>query len=179
MIDCNVADAALLDYTLADLDDAAASAIEEHLFGCASCTARAERYARVVDGLHRWASGLPLIATPAMIARHASPERVQTIEIGAFETRETPVREGIDFVVVKIPIDLDGIERIDVVACGPDGVPFADVVDAPFDPAAGAIFATCSRDIAASNPMFRLRVRGSRRGEEVDLADCACTQTFR
>lgn len=176
MIDCDVAESTLLDYTLSDLDDAAAMVMEEHLFHCAWCAARAERLERVVDGLRRWASGPPLIATPAIIARHAPPERVQVVEIGPFETRAVPVRDDVDFVVVKVAIDLEGVERVDVVASGPDGEPFAEIVDAPFDTASGAIFATCSRDLAASNPLFRLQIRGSRRGVEVELADCACKQ---
>lgn len=176
MIACEVEESALLDYTLADLDEAASLALEEHLFECAACTARAERLARVVDGLRKWASGPPLIATPAIIARHAPPERVQMVEIGPFETRAIPIRDDVDFVVVKVAIDLDGVERVDVLASGPDGEPFAEVVNAPFDPASGAIFATCSRDLAASNPLFRLQIRGKRRGAEVELADCACTQ---
>lgn len=176
MNECDVSESTLLDYVLADLDDAAASSVEEHLFHCPSCTTRAERLERIVDGLGRWASGPPLIATPAILARHASPERIQTVEIGAFETRAFAIREDVDFVVVKVAIDLDGVERVDVVASGPDGEPFAEIVAAPFDPASGAIFATCSRDLAASNPLFRLRIRGSRLGVEVELADCACTQ---
>ncbi len=179
MNECDVDDGTLVDYALADLDDQAAAAFEEHLFECAACTVRAERLLRVVDALRKWASGPPLIATPAIIARHVAPERVQTFEIGPFETRAFPIREDIDLVVVKVLVDLEGVERVDVVASGPDGVPFAEVFDAPFDPTTGAIFATCSREIASANPKFQLRIRGSRRGVEVELADCVCTQPTR
>lgn len=103
----------------------------------------------------------------ALRARHGA--RLAVVELGSGGDAGTiPLPESAEVVVTRIPMDLRGVERVDVEALTVDGTLIKTMLDARFDPADGALFACCEAELAriVGTTPVRMRawaVRGSDR----------------
>jgi hypothetical protein len=130
----------LVDYFAGELDD---SALEEHLFSCAACTAAAE----AVQSLQ---SQIARLIPPVISGAHVSRLR----DAGA-RIRETPVAAGadvdvyitaeLDLAVHVLRAELSGVRRVDMELFVPGAAPMETFEAVPFDPASGTVCVACQR----------------------------------
>jgi anti-sigma factor RsiW len=128
--------ATLVDYWFGELPPGEETAFEEHLFGCAECTAKLEELVALGAAVRAaWTAG----AVRAVISR-ALYEAMKKEGLRLREYRMAPggsvnctIAAADDFVVSRLAAPLSGVQRVDLVT---DGGRFEDV---PFDAAAGEV----------------------------------------
>ena len=128
--------ATLVDYWFGELPPGEEAAFEEHLFGCAECTAKLEELAALGAAVRAaWKVG----AVRAVISR-ALYEAMKKEGLRLREYRMAPggsvnctIAAADDFVVSRLAAPLSGVQRLDLVT---DAGRFEDV---PFDAAAGEV----------------------------------------
>jgi hypothetical protein len=174
----HVDDVVLVDYCVGDrLGDPALAGLEEHLFACDACTARATATSALLRNLRAAVSVLPPVVLSEGQLQQLERERVvQRCLVGAFEQRQEKVKREAQIVVTRVSVDLTGVERLDVQLCSRDGAPFSEVYDAPFEPGARFVNIACDAHIAGMNPAFRVRLKGVKNAKPVELADCLLLQ---
>jgi anti-sigma factor RsiW len=141
--------ATLVDYWAGDLDDAATETVEDHLFGCAACTAAAARVAAVTEGLRE---AIPPILLRSRIDRlRASGARIRENDFRPGERREVAFAVDADLLIHRLGgLDLTGAARVGFrITSESTGALVAAVDDAPFDPGEGAVLVACQRHYAA------------------------------
>jgi Putative zinc-finger len=151
---------ALLDYLLGELAADAEERLEDHLFGCASCAAEAERLAGLASALRQ--------LIPAVV----SPARLEALESAGVVSEVSPMRPGEVNHVLYPPagkalvIRLGGAEighakRLDVALQTPAGEALGRFDDVPFDAPRGEVLLACQRHFADAFPrdiVFALEV---------------------
>jgi hypothetical protein len=126
----------LVDYWLDDAPDADVEAVEEHLFGCESCSGRLRGLVALGEGIRRLArdGGVQMVVTPFFLDKaareglHAREYRVAPG--GRVSCTVTP---SDDLLVARLLGDFKGLSRLDLVA-EEEGRPTVRVEDVPFDP---------------------------------------------
>lgn len=138
----------LVDWWSGDLDDAAASAVEEHLFGCEDCTTVADRVAATAETVRTM---VPPVVRPERLQRLArSGLRIVENRIEPGETSDFHFPKDAELAVhVLGGLSFQPGARVEVtlrsIASG--GV-LGHVDDAPFDAARGVVYLACQRDYA-------------------------------
>lgn len=144
--------AALDDYVSGVTDDANASRLEAALFDAAARgedIAFVDRIARDAEHLHRHGTYHPGMTQRDADALRASGRRVAWLELAAGE-RIATVRfpRTAEFMVVRSPFDLSGVNRIDVEIEIPGVGVIKTMRDIVFDPRDNALFACCEAPLA-------------------------------
>jgi anti-sigma factor RsiW len=144
-----VAWATLVDYWAGDLDEDATAALEEHLFGCADCTAASARVAAVTEAVR---TALPLVVSRAQVERlRARGTRVRQNDFVPGDRREVEFSPGTDLLIHRLSgLDLTGAERVGVRVTAESTGALISAFDAvPFDPGAGELLVACQRHYVA------------------------------
>ena len=139
----------LVDYWAGDLDETATDAVEEHLFGCAACTAAAARVAAVTEALR---SALPPIVSRARVEQlRARGVRVRENAFAPGQREQVLFTRDADLLIHRLEgLDLTRADRVDFrITAESTGELIAAVDAVPFDAAAGALLVACQRHYAA------------------------------
>jgi hypothetical protein len=138
----------LVDWWAGDLDDAAGSAVEEHVLGCDVCAGVASRVAASAE------------AVRTMVPPVVGPERLEGLARAGVRIMENPIAPGqtCDFhfprnadlaVHVLGGLALRPGARVEVTLRSlATGIILGHVEDAPFDARRGAVYLACQRDYA-------------------------------
>lgn len=182
-MDCRapVSDATLVEYWLGELAHEDEQRIEEHCFGCASCSARLAEFAALGEGIRAAFRGGALHAV-------ISPAVLGTMRRAGLRLREYPVAPGgsvqctveaaDDFVISHLAVPLGGIERLDLLYRAGDG-PEARLEDIPFDPTTGEVLYCPPPAHLKTMPAHTARVRlvGYARGAPRSLGEYTFNHT--
>ena len=144
-----IAWATLVDYWARDLDDDTTAAVEEHVFGCAACSAASARVASVTEALR--ATIPPVLSRAQIMQLRAGGTRVRENDFAPGERREVEFVSDADLLVHRLGgLDLTGAARVDLrITAESTGALISDAAAVPFDPAEGAVFVACQRHYAA------------------------------
>lgn len=141
--------ATLVDHWAGDLDETETVALDEHLFGCADCTATSARVSAVTEALR---GALPPVVSRQQIERlRRRGARIQQNDFLPGDRREVQFRADVDLLIHRLGgLDLTGAERVGFqITAESTGALVADVVAAPFDPAEGAVLVACQHHFEA------------------------------
>lgn len=142
-MNCPIPYELLVRYWAGDATDDEVDAIDEHLFGCATCFDASSRVAALAQGL---SEAIPPVAVGRDIAlaeARGVKKAVNDFQPGV--PREAWLHPGTDLLVHRLVGDLDDVEKVAVDIRLPDGSPLLSFADVPFDPAEGAISIACQR----------------------------------
>jgi anti-sigma factor RsiW len=141
--------ATLVDYWAGDMDDDAAVVLEEHLFGCADCSAASARVGAVTEAVR---ASIPSVVLRERIDRlRATGARVRENGFAPGDRREVEFAADVDLLIHRLGgLDLQGAARVDLwVTSESTGETVGSVDNVPFDAAEGAVFVACQRHYAA------------------------------
>jgi anti-sigma factor RsiW len=138
----------LVDYFAGELDAAASDAVEEHLFGCADCTAAGEHVAAVTEAIR--AAIPPVVLRRRIEGLRARGARVRENDFLPGERREVRFAADTDLLIHRLAgLDLTDAERVGFrVLSESTGAVISEMDAAPFDPAEGAVLVACQRHYA-------------------------------
>jgi anti-sigma factor RsiW len=154
----------LVAYWLGELAPEREAPLEEHLFGCASCSARLEELAAL-------AAGIRATVREGRVAALITPRFVEVLKRQGLRLREYRVpqggrvdctlREGDDAVVGHMQAPLAGVKRLDALLRLEVGSEVSEsrLEDVPFDPAAGEVLTLPSAAWLRKMPANTLHVR--------------------
>ncbi len=166
----------LVDYWAGDLDAAASDTVEDHLFGCADCTAAAARVAGVTEALR---AALPPVVSRERIERlRARGARIRENDFLPGDRREVVFVRDADLLIHRLSgLDLTHADRVDFrIAAESTGELLASVEGVPFDPNEGAVLVACQRHYATmpADTVISLAIHTpSRPAQDRDLHDPA------
>ena len=143
-----IAWATLVDYWAGDLNDAETAVVDEHLFGCADCTAASARVAAVAQALR---SAIPPVVLRSAVERmRARGARIRENGFAPGDRREVEFAADAELLIHRLGgLDLTGAERVDLrITAESTGALVSAVEAVPFDPAEGAVFIACQRHYA-------------------------------
>lgn len=168
----------LVDYWTNELDDAALATVEEHLFGCASCTAAMERVQRVIGAFR---SGLPPVITTTQLAEL----RIQSLamEENTFvpgERQQITFPANLDLMIHHLGgLSLQDAERVSLtVRSESSGIVIHEDPIAPFDRERGEILIACQKHFVAFPPDIVVDVRVHRPAQPPQLATYVLPHVF-
>lgn len=157
-------------YWFGDLDANAAAELEAHLFGCAACATRAERFATELTAIQRATDPLPKAhLTADEVARMTGsvvlplpPEGRHELHLqsGAVHVFQVQLAE-------EVRATLDRLDVEYTVAGVPD--PVFHVSDVPVPKAGDSVFLACHGHVLQSHGDAVMRVIGTRAGERVTV----------
>lgn len=128
--------ALLVDYWLGDLTPAAEGRLEEHVFGCASCSERLGDLVALTRGVRALAADglVPAVVTSAfiesLVAEGFAVREYRLAPGGRVQCTVTPAD---DLVAAHLQVDLGPAERVDLVRCDADGREQNRLHDIPVD----------------------------------------------
>lgn len=143
-----IAGATLVDYWAGDLDDGETAAVDEHLFGCADCTAASARVAAVTQALR---SAIPTVVVRSVIERmRARGTRIRENGFSPGDRREVEFSPEAELLIHRLGgVDLTAAERVDLrITSESTGAVVSAFESVPFDAAEGAVFVACQRHYA-------------------------------
>ena len=151
----------LVRYWARDLDDGDDDRLEEHLMGCAACSAESARVATVALALRAF---IPPIVTREILA--SLRERGLRIEEKKYLPRQRQTahfRAGLDVLILRLTgFDLSRAERVGIsVRAESTGEVLMEDTNVPFDAEDGVLIA-CQRHFASAphDILFELRASG-------------------
>ena len=160
--DTPIPDGTLLDYWARDLTDGdRADRVEEHLFGCADCSARLHRLAALGTGLvelvHQGrVSGIVSRALVNRMQRDGIHVRMYSLVPG--ETVPCAVFPGDDLVVAALRADFSGVDAVTLSVTWPGDSPSGTIDDVPVSgPDAEVLWATPAA-VVRQMPSMRLQL---------------------
>ncbi len=159
----------LVEYWSVDPSSADADALEEHLFGCQSCTREAERVSVLVQAFR---TQIPSVISAAEVDALRA-RGVAIVEHAFAPGVRTPVTfvRGIDVLVHHLGgLDLGDAERVEVAVRTESGHPIFDELFAPFDRERGEVLIACQRHFASLPPDIAIDVRVHRRDASPTVA---------
>ena len=168
--------ATLVAYWLGELSAEREATLEEHLFGCAHCTAR-------LEGIAALASGVRAAVKEGRVSMFVAGAFVEAMRQAGLSLREyrlgpggsvnCTIRADDDAVISRIRAPLAGVKRVDVVQVRGSGEPEERLADVPFDTVAGEVVMIPSAAWLKSMPAFTMRLRLISVGEaeETPLGD--------
>jgi anti-sigma factor RsiW len=128
--------ATLIDYWFGELPPDRESAFEEHLFGCAECTAKLEELAALGESVRAaWRSGAVRAVIPGTLldAMKKAGLRLREYRVAPGESVNCTIAEDDDFVISRFAAPLAGVRRVDLVTS------VGHFEDVPFDAATGEV----------------------------------------
>jgi hypothetical protein len=155
----------LVAWWLGELDTAEEAPLEEHLFGCAACTAHLQALARLASGIRAVVrhGGVHAIVSGRFVEQlERDGLRIREYQVGPGQVVACTIRADDDAVVGRMRARLDGVRRLDVVQSIDvgDGRPRQwRVEDVPFDPRAGELLTLPSAAVLKRMPAHTFRVR--------------------
>jgi len=161
---------ALAAYWLGELDDAAADALEEHVFACEPCAQALSRTAQVIAGVRAL---LPPVISSARLAQlRAAVPALKQADVAPGGSVTIDFSAGDALFVLGLQADLGGAERVDFSIELPSGPTLFEAADAPFDARAGTVHVVCQRHFIESGypEIVRMRLRAVKDGVARDVA---------
>lgn len=130
-------------YLLGELDDADEHDVEQHLFGCASCTA-------VAESVQALTASLAALLPPVISADHlhrlrGAGMRIRETEVRPGENPEVFFAADLDLMVHRLLTSPGDAERVDVEILGDAPDPLGRLEAVPRDPSTGAVYVACQR----------------------------------
>ena len=162
----------LTDYWAGDLEAAENDDIEEHMFGCAACTAELARVAHVVQSLR---GTIPAVVDEAALqALRDQGLAIDENPVTAGTRREVTFRAGVDLLIHRLTgMDLSRAQRVEVIVRSEStGALLMEDHFAPFDRARGEVLIACQRHFALMPPDIVFDVHAH------DEAGAVSTATF-
>ena len=132
----------LVQYWLGELDESRAAQVDEHLFGCACCTARLQELVGIADGIRALIRNGRVrgVVSHSFLERLASHGlRLREYQLAHNGSVHCTVTPDDDLIVARLRAPLAGVTRMDLVMAGKEGVERQRLRDIPFDPASGEI----------------------------------------
>jgi len=156
-----IADEQLVDYWAGELPAADGSALEEHLFSCAECSARLEAVASVAGGVAALArqgriSGIISRAMLNKLQRDGVRVRQFTLDPG--ETVPCAAYPGDDVVVTSLNANLSGVQSVSLRVTGPGGTTFGAIDDIPVSASSTGVLWVTPGAFVRSMPSTQLRL---------------------
>jgi anti-sigma factor RsiW len=157
--------AALVAYWLGELSAAAEAPIEEHLFGCASCTRRLDELAALASGTRaavRRGAVPAVITQPLLEHMKGQGMRIREYRLAPGERVACTIRADDDAVVSRLHVPLAGVTRVDALQSldlGDGSVQRWRLEDVPFVPDADEVLALPSATALRALPAHTFRVR--------------------
>lgn len=155
----------LIAYWLGELPAAEEEPLEEHLFACASCSARLEELAALAAGIRatvREGRVAAVISVPFLEALKRQGLRIREYRVAPGGRVDCTLRADEDAVVSRMQAPLAGVKRVDALRrmeVGGNVVFESRIDDVPFDPAAGEVLHLPSAAWVRGLPANTLRVR--------------------
>jgi hypothetical protein len=152
----------LVAYWLGELPAEREAALEEHLFGCAHCTARLEGLAALASGVRAAVKGgrvSMFVAEPFVEAMRQAGLCLREYRLGPGGSVNCTIRADDDAVISRIRAPLAGVKRVDVVQRRGRDEPEERLADVPFDAEAGEVVMIPSAAWLKSMPAFTMRLR--------------------
>jgi hypothetical protein len=156
-----------------ELSDEHEARIEEHLLGCADCSARCEELAAI-------AAGVRAVVRQGKAGMVISEPFLQAMKQAGMRLREYPVEPGgsvnctigadDDGVVSRLRAPLAGARQLDVVQELGEGGPEVRAADVPFDEQTGEVILIPPAAWLRSMPAFTMRMRLVSVGEAGEAA---------
>jgi hypothetical protein len=165
--------ATLIEYWLGELDEAGEGTVEEHLLGCADCTASAGEIAALAGGIRALVSrGLVrAVVTDAFVRRAAEGGlRVREYTVARNGSVNCTIAPEDDLLVAHLEAPLQGLEHVDLVMLDTHGKGLERIHDIPFDPRSASVVVASRTDYvrALSRQTSQMRlVAIDRQGERV------------
>jgi hypothetical protein len=134
----------LVAYWLGEVAPEEEAPLEEHLFACASCSARLEELSAFADGIRavvRQGRVAAVISAPFLEALRRQGLRIREYRVPPGGRVDCTMRTDDDAVVSRMQAPLAGVKRVDLlqrVEVGGEVSEFR-LEDVPFDPAAGEV----------------------------------------
>lgn len=148
--------ATLVDYWFGDLPSEREAAFEEHLFGCAECTAKLQELAALGAAVRNaWRAGAvrAVISRPLYEAMKKEGLRLREYPVVPGGSVNCTIAASDDFVVSRLSAPLANVRRVDLVT---DAGRFEDV---PFDASAGEVLVCPSPADLKRRSAFTTRMR--------------------
>jgi hypothetical protein len=149
----------LVAYWARDLEPDAEAALEEHVTGCATCTALSEQVAGITEPLR---SMLPPVITADRLRRLAALGKpFQETRLAPGERRTVRFPPGVDISIHRLGgLALADAERVSLeVRVESSGRVIIAMADAPFDREDGAVLIACQRHFESYPPDILFSVR--------------------
>ncbi len=155
----------LVAYWLGELPEPAATVVEEHFFGCASCTRRLGELAALGSGIRaavRHGAVRAVITRPFLEQMKRQGMRIREYRLAPGERVACTIGAEDDAVVGQMLVPLAGVARVDALESldpGDGRVQRWRVEDVPFDPQADAVLHLPSAAALKKLPAHVFRVR--------------------
>jgi anti-sigma factor RsiW len=154
----------LVAYWAGDLDAPAEASLEEHLMGCASCTAESARVAAITEALRTM---LPPVVTRARVeSLRAEGVRFREDAFRPGERREATFTAGLEVLVFRLGgLELARAARVSLTLRAregeqaAEGPPILSLGDVPFERDTGEILVACQRHYEVFPPDVVAEVR--------------------
>lgn len=154
--------AILSDYWVGALAKADQERVEEHLFGCAECSARLEEVVALADGVRKIAQegSLMMVVSDLFLTRaKESGARVREYAPPAGGSVQCTVTAKDDLLVGRLAANLREVARLDLSLCDPAGTEQFRLPDIPFEAEAGAVIWQQSISFAKAAPTSSMIAR--------------------
>ena len=145
----------LADYWFRELAERELEQVEEHLFGCATCSERLRALVAIGDAVRDLArhGGVPVVVTPSFLDKAARAGlRIREYRATAGAPVACTVTPEDDLLVARLVADFGGVSRVDLVT-RLEGLPEARIEDVPVSRDAG--------ELLVSQPMPEMRRLGT------------------
>lgn len=152
--------AALVEYWFGELAQDHEERIEEHLLGCAQCSAQLGALAELGAGIgSAFRSGaVPAVITPALLQEMQQQGlRLREYRVAPGRSVNCTIGAGDDAVVSRLEASLEGVTRVDLVHSSDQGE--GRLPDIPFEAAAGEVLFCPSAVRLKKSPAHTARVR--------------------
>ena len=149
----------LVAYWAGDLDSEEVDRLDEHLVGCATCTAASARISAVTEGVRALIPVFPNHAT--LEALRARGHRIRENPIRSHERTTVVFGRDLDLLVHKLTgLDLANASNVGIVVSVEEtGDVLIDEPSVPFDRDSGEVIVVCQRHFAEMPPNIVAEVR--------------------
>jgi putative zinc finger protein len=161
---------ALVAYWAGDLPSAEEQALEEHLIGCAACSAESARVAAITETLRAM---IPAVVDRALLQRlRAQGVRIRESVFAPGDRRDEYFTRDVDMLVFRLGgLDLSRAETVEFAMRDErSGKILTATKNAAFDRDAGAVLVCCQRHYADLPPDVVVEVRVHEVGRAEQLA---------
>ena len=151
-------DVQLVAYWADDLDDAALTDLEDHLFACDECLARATQISQVVQAFRRLP---PVISHADLAGLRTQGVTIVENDFTAEQRQSVTFERHVDFMIHHLTgLDLAAADRVEVIVRDESGHVMFEEPLAPFDPDKGEVLIACQRHFAVfpRDVVFDVRV---------------------